>query len=369
MRRGRSPLVAAGCVAVVLLVLLLGVFPNLGPSLSVSYSISPAAGGQTAVGVDLTNHRAYSLPVTASVFPGVANWSTGRPIYLYVDPRSSCVFGDEFDVQGQALRLLQLPGISVHAVNASGVLRVLAGTPDAILMLLECGVVPAAPSDPTASALHHWLLDGGELIWAGGPIGFYVQTVSFPQYGLVDRGWSGQQDILGFPLVDTPAGAHGAPIALPGGTTATTPSAMANALGTSYADVPYGANTSELGSHYGVDLGFDAPAVGNAAPRSSLSFVPVGSGGVYYFGGALWIYNGAALPNAGTTLGFDLSVLLRMDALPVLGPVDSESVSVAPYSSASLNLAFSPGVTGEVLVVRTQTAWVPMTLSLYSLGP
>jgi hypothetical protein len=132
----------------------------------------------------------------------------------------------------------------------------LATHPNATLVDLESGILPADMLAPNSTALADWLDGGGTLIWSGGPLGFY-QSVADGKGNQVIRGtWAAQGELLGFPLVD-PTGNNTslAPVGEPGPLTGSTVAPVGDGLQTAYWGVPYGANTTVLAEHLGVDIG------------------------------------------------------------------------------------------------------------------
>lgn len=356
----------------VAIVLLGAVLPNLGSAVTVRVAWQPESTNATLVSVTVSDHRAFSLPFTAAVLPGSQYSTDLKPVYVLEDSHASCFFGSLSDVQALIGRVAnQYPGLPIHVVNASGVLGVLSSSPDAILLLLECGVIPVAPADPGDTALQNWLRAGGTLIWAGGPLGFFDQVVRFPQYDLSTPGWDGQTNILGFPLVDATPGPAGFPTAFSGdNAVGTIASAAAQALGVTYTPAAYGANVSEVVAHAGQDLGYDTPSNSSSGSvRSSLVFLPVGRGYVEYFGGALWGYSGQYLPNGGASLGFDVATLLGSGARFASGPVELISATVGAYSSYSLSLRYTPRPPGEIAVIRAVVGGLPYSLAVFTVGP
>ncbi len=356
----------AGVAAVVLAIALISVVgPLAGPVVTATVErVQPAAGG-TSITVSMSNHRVFAAPVNVAVLPGTFYGAATRPIFAFEDARASCLFGSQSDVASVVSRVQEtLSGLGltqpIQVENASGVLGVLAGSPHAILLLLECGVIPISPLDPSDLALHNWIAAGGTLVWAGGPLGFYNQVVTSPTYGLDTPGWAGQTELVGFPIANIVPGPPGIPVAWPKATAGTVPSARASALGLSYAGVTYGANASEVSAHGGVNLGWNA-TVGPTS-RMSLAYIPVGAGGVLYFGGALWAFDGPSVPDAGADLGYDLSILLALGLTYLPGPIVSTSVLLRGWSTVEVTLTAGPSVAPLAIVVESLVSSTPVAV-------
>lgn len=356
----------AGVAAVVLAIALISVVgPLAGPVVTASVERTQPTGGGTSITVSVSDHRAFSAPVNVAVLPGIFYGAATRPIFAFEDARASCFFGSQSDVASVVSRVqqtLSALGLTqpIQVENASGVLGVLANSPHAILLLLECGVVPISPLDPSDLALRDWIAGGGTLVWAGGPLGFFNQVVTSPTYGLQTPGWAGQTELVGFPIANIVPGPPGIPTAWPEATAGTVPSERATALGLSYAGVPYGANASEVSAHGGVNLGWNA-TVGSAS-RMSLAYIPVGAGGVLYFGGALWAFAGPSVPDAGADLGYDLSILLALGLAYLAGPVVSTSVLVAGWSTVEVTLTAGPSLGPLAIVVEALVGSTPVAV-------
>ncbi len=362
---------AAGAAAVMLgIVLLTAAAPLAGPVVTATVERAQPVAGGTSITVSVSNHRIFPAPVNVAVLPGTLHGAKSRPIFAFEDARASCFFGSPSDVASVVSRVQQtLAGLGltqpIQVENASGVLGVLADSPHAILLLLECGVVPISPLDPADLALHNWLVGGGTLVWAGGPLGFYDQVVTSPTYALQTPGWAGQTELVGFPIANIVPGPPGIPAAWPKATSGTVPSARAAALGLSYAGVTYGANASEVSAHGGVNLGWNA-TVGSTS-RMSLAYIPVGAGAVLYFGGALWAYAGPSVPDAGADLGYDLSILLSLglDFLP--GPIVSTSIVVGGLGRVGVTLTEGPSTAPLAIVVESLVGSTPVAVEGFGL--
>jgi hypothetical protein len=355
--------------AVAAIVIVTSVLTTVGPEFSLGISIGPVSNGNLTVSARITNNRLPALPVSAALIPGAAYDRQARPIYVFEDPQASCFMGAVSNIQALVGRVEQqatsyggLPGISV--VNASGVLSVLATQPRAILLLLECGVMPVSPNDPNDSALRLWLNGGGILVWAGGPLSYFEQVVTFPEYGLLTPGWAGQYELLGYPLTDSNPGPSWFPAAWVGGVTGVDASPAASMLGFSYAGVPYGANTTQVALHNGTDLGFDTLPSAGGIPRTSIAFIPVGAGAIVYFGGALWAFNGPIVPDGGTALGFDVAKILGLGIQYAPGDSSSRATSIGTLSSTTVDLTVRVSPRGDVFVVQVGVAGVPLLASV-----
>ncbi|MCI4335701.1 MAG: hypothetical protein L3K17_00680 [Thermoplasmata archaeon] len=217
-------------------------------------------------------------------------------------------------------------------------------------------------------------------MWAGGPLGFSAGHPTVPSGFHYDSpAWAGQLDLAGFPLTDVARLA-------PRGTATTTPSppllgtnqsSLGGALDLQYPGTADGANVSEVVAHAGVVLGTIAASPGPAgvSPRTSICFLPVGEGGIYYFGGADLSSYQSYVPFAngwitGGTLDVasDMAELIGLGFTPVSGPSTSQDVQLGPGESIVKSLSLANYTGGVAVLVRCGVDWTTFALWGESIG-
>ncbi len=343
-----------------------GVRGSPGP-LSVQATILPGGTGGSLARVSI---ESSSLTLAAHL----AFLPSGPPrpsdkIYLLEDPAYPGLYIAPSDLTFVPVRLsgfLGLMGSSVKVETITGAQApgILASDPRAVLMVVGTPVPDSILSNSSA-VLASWIQAGGTLVWAGGPLGF---SSGHPESGgrFVYDGllWKGQTDLVGFPLTDPqPMLPKGSPTSLPTPPLeGTDPTPFGQALGTLYVGTADGANVSEVENHGGVVLGTEAPpAAGfHGSARASLIYVPVGLGGVFFFGGAdLSSYQGFVpfadgwITDGSLDIAEDTAVLLGTGYDPVPGPVVSQDLSVPPYGTVSTTLSLATNLSSATLIVRS----------------
>lgn len=323
------------------------------------------AGGHMTVNVTLASHRPWPLPVRAALLP-VQYEEPSQRVYVLLDAARSAMFGNSPEVSAlvdQLRQEIQNLGstTSVGTLNASQLSSFLTGNHSAMLVVANYGALPSSVLNSRVNLLTPWLEAGGSLVWAGGPLGYYewgsppVNGSSTPG-GL---GWQGQQDLLGYPLVDPPANSSmRIPLASASPLTGTNQSALGSGLGLEYNGTGFGANLTELELHGGIDLGVDTSVNSTAGPsaRTSLAYVPVGNGSVFYFGGAVSDPSGAYVPEGGVRLSLDIGQLVAHPFVPVSGAVIIEEVNLSAYQQTSIVLTGNETSSVVGLLVECQLA-------------
>jgi uncharacterized protein len=373
-RRARFLFAAVTAVIIGSILLLAGAAPAAAPV--VSYTLSNGAPGGTAT-VSVLSHRPLPLSVSVSSLSATMLHLDQRPIYVLEDPTLSCSFGSIGDLEALEARITQelteLGGpLPLHVVTGAELLGVVATNPQAVVLDLECGVLPVSSFDPAGTVYTTWLQDGGVLVWSGGPLGFFHQVVSGPAVAnLSYPGWNGQRVLAGFDLTDPTAIEDLGPIASAGSPAGTTPSPVATAMGFQYTGAVYGANVSRLEARGGTDAGYDAPAASpGAGNRTSLAFVPVDNGVIVYFGGALWPFKGPFIPNGGTDLGYDVALALAMGLHPM--PYVAQAVELTVPSEGTISQRLEIPLVDPVVVIRVPlvaTTEYVAVVALDSRGP
>lgn len=275
-------------------------------------------------------------------------------VMVFYDPAFHVRFANGVDVVGLGTRIAAYlsrfaPAVPVDFVDAMSLPSELNESSHAALVVFGYDTLPDSVFSAHVSFLRGWIEGGGILVWAGGPLAYFEGHVnSSGVFVHEDLGWSGQTDLLGFPLEDSignPATRSSGPL-VSGNETL-----LGESLGVSYAGTADGANVSELSAHNGTDVGFDSQPVGAESPRTSVAFIPLGKGGVFYFGGAIWGTGFGTVPDADASLSGDIALLLGTGYEPSRGPADSENVTINYLGSTSAVLGVSasyPHMTGLV---------------------
>ncbi|HKV90260.1 MAG TPA: glycosyltransferase family 87 protein, partial [Thermoplasmata archaeon] len=256
---------------------------------------------------------------------------------------------------------LEASGLSdpLRYVAAPGLPAALASEPTGTLLVLG-GTVPDTVLSSTNASLAAWIGGGGTLVWAGGPLGGSAGHPSASGFVWDSPGWSGQLGLAGYPLTDPgPRGPLEGSIVSP----------LGAALGVAYNATPAGANTTELYSRGGVDLGVDTdPGPHGTAARSSLVYQPVGRGGIFFFGGSLWVSKHPPLvvPTATLTLSDDLALLLATGLVPTGGGGVHEDIELGSLATTMLSITVAGGVRPGGLVALVTAPTVPTFLEIWS---
>ncbi|MGB6500283.1 MAG: hypothetical protein WBG19_02625 [Thermoplasmata archaeon] len=277
-------------------------------------------------------------------------------VFVFYDPGYSVRFANPTDVIGLGNRLADYlgaltPAISVSFVSASQLPVALTSNPHSALVDFGYGTLPDSVFSHNVTLLKSWLNGGGLLFWAGGPLAYFEgHIIAGGGFQHVDLGWNGQIDLVGYQLEDpigNPARDSSGPLLSQNETL------LGESLGVTYAGTADGANTSELGLHNGTDLGFDSPAGGAESPRTSLAYVPVGSGGVYFFGGAIWGTGFGVVPEADALLSGDMGLLVGIGYRPEIGPTTSSDVSVRYLGQLDVTLVLAGSYSHVVALVTS----------------
>ncbi|MFI5414516.1 MAG: hypothetical protein ACHQ16_02470, partial [Candidatus Lutacidiplasmatales archaeon] len=302
------------------------------------------------------------LSVHVGLLPGTER--ARGPVHVFADSSYADPNGSYTTTAEIAERVsLALSGsghaMTVAMVNAGGLPTILAaGSPGTLVVL--GGLVPDSVLSNSSTLLADWVSHGGTLIWAGGLLGGAEGHPGSGGFVSDPLGPEGQLDLVHFPLSDT---------AGPGPLLSEAPTLLAQAVGTTYNGTPSGANTTEAAAHGGIDLGWDSPAgETGGAPRSSLVYVPVGSGGVFFFGGSVWGSKRPPLdvPAANLALADDVALLVASGYVPAAGPSAYANLHLDPRESVTLRLTVPNGLAARGLVVLVTTPTVPTFLSFWS---
>lgn len=352
-------------VSLLAAILLLQVTEGSTPLLTVeSVQWAGVVRGEVQVTVTVASHRPWPIPVGAALLP-MRVLTGARTVCVFEDASYPSLFGTTLEVAAFAQQLsdeFHTLGSSSHVitVDAAGLPSFLSGNTSATLAVINYGTVPASVLSNQSDLLGAWLHAGGQLLWAGGALGFYQGPDPYGPSGTLpgSTGWAGESDLLGFPLLDPVAAGPKGPDAGPlVPLLGSTPSPLASALGLSFNATVYGANTTELAVHGGIDLGFDSPEVGGgAAPRTSIAYLPVGNGSLLLFGGAVLNPAQQYVPEGGVRLIQDASALLAFPFVPLAGPVASTGLTLGPFAEDPLGLTSSAPISNPALVLRCELA-------------
>lgn len=334
------------------------------PPLTVSVVSTQAGENSFSVTLRFTA-RDGAIGVHDSLVPGESSNPVNHVFVLY-DPNMFVRFGTPNDVVGLEERIgdylnqLSTP-IPVSLVSSSQLLPDLESNPHAAFIDFAYATIPDNVFSPNTTMLRSWIASGGTLIWAGGPLAYFEGHVTSAGSFVYDNlGWAGQQDLTGFPLEDAignPASRSYGPLI------GTSESTVGASLGIMYPGTPDGANLTEVLRHNGTDLGFDA-AVGSTSERTSLVFVPINQGRLFYFGGAIWGDGLGIVPGADSSLSTDIELLVGTGYSPLPGPTTFTNVTLTYGSPLEQTLSVS-GTYNHFVVIVSST-FGPTSLFLWS---
>jgi hypothetical protein len=352
-------LIALLMVAVLLVASAGFLFSSVRPALSVSLTPGPAQGSNLSVDVGLTGG---SLPLTAQVglIPGSIHAFGDGTVLYFEDPTYPALYGPSGDIFAMGVRVgsyLELMGADdrIQPTTALGLPTALSAHPHGTLVEFGYGILPDFVYSANYSMLRYWLLGGGTLLWAGGPLAYSEgHALDSGGFQYEPMKWSGQWSLLGFPLSDpynlTAVDTTGFPALYATGRTA-----LGDALGLTYQGSVDGANVTQLVNDHGAELGSQAPPQrGGASARTSIAFVPVGEGGIYYFGGGLFDPRLGYVPQSSVNLSLDAATIIGLGYVPAPGSAASAAIYVAPFSAESVHLTITAPVRGAFVLVRSQ---------------
>ncbi|HZY91734.1 MAG TPA: hypothetical protein VFG07_03030 [Thermoplasmata archaeon] len=365
---GRSTVLVVVLVAGLMAESVMGWTSTQSPALTVRIGVAGNVTNGATVTAALTSHRPFPMNIHVAAVPGTLPLTSGSALLL-ADPTYPSVFGSYSDTLALGDRANTLlreagSGTTITDVSSAGLADALAANPNGTLIIAEYGVLPPSVLSPNVSLLGNWIRAGGALIWAGGPLGFYQEAPGNGSRACCPggEGWAGQTSLIGFPLTDPVSG--GGPLNVPGtgpplGTIATP---LDSAFGFEYNGTLYGANVSRLASHGGFSLGYESAApnaAGQPSPRTSLAYLPLGAGAVYYFGGGIWTPYGQYTPLGGLALSVDIARLVATRFVPLLGPTLVQSVTLPPEETTTVELSVALG-TPFVIVIDCASNDVPL---------
>lgn len=366
MARRRRPRASAALAALIVVALLLALCYTLesrvaGTPLSVAVIVTEP--GSNSFGVTLRLTANYgSIDAHVAVVPGESSTPISE-VFVFYDSAFFLRFGNAVDVVGLEERLSDFlseisPATPVAFVDSAQLPAVLEANPHAAFIDFCYATLPSTVLSPDVTLLKSWIEGGGTLIWAGGPLAFFEGNPAPNGTFVYDNlGWEGQLDLAGYPLEDPvgdPASRSAGPLL------ASNESAVGAALGVSFDGTPDGANVSELATHGGVDLGFDSASVNGASPRTSLAFASIGSGRLFFFGGAVWGDAEGTIPSAAGYIASDIELLVVSAYSPLPGPATYATLTVGYLSPTTVTLSLNGSYSHFVVVVTCTSGAVSL---------
>ncbi|HXX88540.1 MAG TPA: hypothetical protein VEH86_08860 [Candidatus Acidoferrum sp.] len=312
------------------------------------------AGGNSAMLNYTVKSAEYPLDIQISATPltSILQSAVDKEVFIYYDPDyPSSLVGDIgwmglIDHIPVELKLRGYNG-SVKIVDAEELRNVIEANPDSVVVI-PSGVLPETVHANNASLIGNWLQSGGVLIWIGDAFAYFsgykgkvIQLFSENNFSQV------QNQMLGFTLFDNASKEDER--------LATIPSNFSNALNLQYPDATTGAYVSEVLKHGGEILG---KITSSEYPRTSIAYVPVGSGQLILFGGGVgrvFTVSGedAIAHDIAQILcsGFDFSSQIVTSSLHQLGRNEGESGSI------SIPLPQNQGITGVMIVAFSESPY------------
>jgi hypothetical protein len=337
---------------------LLAVRASQSPPLQVDITVSTGPPNGLSGRFTLTSGL-YPLSAHLALVPGAIRHMTDPTVLYFADstyPSLYAPVNDVIQMEARIASYLRLIGSNaqIQVVSGPDLPAALFEHPTAFLVFLGQGVLPDSVFAPGDSLIHDWVVEGGTLVWAGGPLAYWEGHPIPTGFYYDSLKWWGQQDLAGFPLTDVSPVANAS--VEPATTYSTNESSLGAALGLSYPGIPSGANVTEVTTHHGVVLGsiagsLDAPGV--RAPVSSLVYVPDGLGSIFYFGGALFHGLNHPIPDGSVTLSQDVGILLGLRYLPGVGPSAFTAIDLGSLDQRSVTLTLSNDSGGVVALVTS----------------
>jgi hypothetical protein len=305
-----------------------------------------------------------SADVLAALVPGTIGNLPDPNVYFFVDPAYPSLFdsyADTLSIPRQVTTYLSDLGFhpQVTLLTAPEILPTLSAHPRAAMVFAGPGLLPDTLFSTNTSFLADWVRGGGTLVWAGGPLAYFEGHVTADGgFADTDLGWGGETSFVGYPLTQ-PFGTplpNGAPPP-PGSSpypplNGIAPSPLAHALGIGYSGVSAGADLPSLYAHGGLSLGFETPPGAPVGARTSLAYLPLGAGALFFFGGALFSPNQGYIPFASPTLAEDIAFLVGLGYRPASGAVDSVPIAIGPLGSEQATLGIPDRSAGVIGLAR-----------------
>lgn len=305
-----------------------------------------------------------STDLLTALVPGSLGNILDPNVYFFADPAYPSLFdsyGDTLSIPRQVTAYLSDLGFHPQVTLLTGpqIQPTLSAHPHAVMVVAGPGVIPDSVFSASTTFLPAWVRSGGTLVWAGGPLGYFEgHPGAGGQFQYTDLQWAGESTFVGYPLTQpfgTPLPNGGPPS--PGTSpypplSGIAPDPLAHALGIGYSGVSAGADLPSLYAHGGLSLGFETTPGAIAGTRTSLAYLPVGAGALYFFGGALFSPNQGYIPFASETLSEDIAFLVGLGYVPASGPVATGPISIGPLGSQEVTLSLADRSHGVVGLAR-----------------
>jgi hypothetical protein len=134
-------------------------------------------------------------------------------------------------------------------------------------------------------------------------------------------------------------------------------SPLGGALSLTYNGTLYGANVTQLIDHGGLSMGYET-VPGSSGDRTSIAFLPVGHGALYYFGGGVGSPTHVTVPYAGLRLSLDVAHLLAFNLAPVDGGIAVDDRTIPPAGEVTMVLSVRLSASGLLLLVESSVEGV-----------
>ena len=344
-------LVIVFAVTVVVLGASLPLLGGEGPRISLVSSSAVRRAGTITVAVDLDLRSGRGPTEVRAILSALNGPPTIDRIAFFLDPQYP-ILGSLERVNGlldhlrPALRERHYDR-TVDLVDADGLLRILASS-DRTVLIVATTVIPDTVLSRTANALTPWLKRGGVLVWTGDLIGAYIGhrgQLGVSWNDTQNLRWDGEKRIFGQPVIGNSSGAL---------SESSVPTSTSTLLDLQFPIAEVGANLTLMQNRSWLPLG---SILGSPFAASSISWIPVGSGGVILFG------SGPELP-----FGYAAEDVVANDiAQTLMAAVPWWNLTVVPQRS---NVFLAPGETRLTALLFDLPDTVPFArLYVFSRGP
>ena len=151
---------------------------------------------------------AYSTGPIDNTLVG-ARAAVPRDVYVYYDPSyplavsSTTILNYDIYLIGQFLSERGSGGVEVSLINSTHLVELLRSPPTS-LVVFATGVLPLDVLSPTTNLLTPWMLQGGDVMWAGLPPGYLEAAPGEGLSGVNTHSllYNGQLDLLNYSLVN-----------------------------------------------------------------------------------------------------------------------------------------------------------------------
>jgi hypothetical protein len=321
--------------------------PRTGGGLSVQdVRLVAAPDGNTAE-VNVSSGRFADTPLLASLMPLVRT-PINRPVFVFLDFAYPNPLSDARTWKGlfDHLQLnLQIAGFGgqVATVDGAHIRDVMESNPQAVVILPN-GCTPDSIYDANFQWLHQWLGAGGTLVWLGDAFGYYHCQPGDQLRDLdprVTAGWQPATNLFGTSLFEGKPSDRQRTLV---------PGPVNQALDVQYSIGNRGAIVPELRAMGGQPLG--QIEAGSPSIRTTVAYIPVGSGGVIDFG---W-----GLESDELTPAADIAHILASGYLDADHHIIPYTNDLAPaQSTTQMRLAVPPAATaGYLLSVSSRDPYI-----------